>query len=126
MDVADAVNIMTYASKNRDGTEGHAVWHIYRRQDLASLRGFLSDKFRKSIDFEDPIHAQVFYLDETLRRELRITTGVVAHEIHQYPVSVYSIPMTRHPRHLFLILFMNLGAGRDGAGTLCASSMQCK
>lgn len=87
MDIADAINIMTFASKNSDGTDGHAVWHIYRREDLTSLRNFLSETFGKTVEFKDPVHAQLFYLDEDLRRRLREATGVVAYEIHQYPVS---------------------------------------
>lgn len=86
MDIADAINVMTYASKNTDGHEGCAVWHIYREQDLDQLRKFLKDKFGTEHVFNDPVHSQVFYLDTKLRKELFVDTGITSYEIYQYPV----------------------------------------
>lgn len=86
MDIADAINVMTYASKREDGKEGCAVWHIYRKDDLEKIREFLQKKFAAVHQFVDPVHSQLFYLDATLRQELYDETGVYAHRIYQYPV----------------------------------------
>lgn len=86
MDIADAINVMTYASKGEDGAEGCAIWHIYRKQDLDILRKFLKEKFGQEQSFTDPVHSQIFYLDTKLRKELFDKTGVSAYQIYQYPV----------------------------------------
>jgi lysine-specific demethylase 3 len=88
MDIADAINVMTYASKRDDGKQGCAVWHIYRKDDLDKIRAFLREKFAAVHQFVDPVHSQLFYLDSTLRQELFDKTGVFAHRIYQYPVRV--------------------------------------
>jgi lysine-specific demethylase 3 len=87
MDIADAINVMTYASENDDGTEGCAVWHVYREEDLDKLRRFLKDKFGSEHAFNDPVHSQVFYLDTKLRKELYDATGITSFQIYQHPVS---------------------------------------
>lgn len=87
MDIADAINVMTYASKGKEGEEGSAIWHIYRKRDLDILRKFLKEKFGNEHSFTDPVHSQIFYLDTKLRKELFEKTGVAAHRIYQYPVS---------------------------------------
>lgn len=89
MDIADAINVMTYASKREDGTEGCALWHIYRKDDLDTLRKFLKEKFGHEHSFTDPVHSQIFYLDTKLRKELFDKTGVSAYRIYQYPVSEF-------------------------------------
>ncbi|KAJ9120864.1 hypothetical protein QFC22_002799 [Naganishia vaughanmartiniae] len=92
MDIADAINVMTFASERADGKEGCAVWHIYRKQDLEILRAFLREKFSAVHQFVDPVHSQLFYLDATLRQELFVKTGVFAHRIYQYPGQAVMIP----------------------------------
>jgi lysine-specific demethylase 3 len=85
MDVADAINIMVYASED-NGKPGCAVWDVFRAEDSDQIREFLSEKFRSSHSFTDPIHSQLFYLDSELRKELHAKTGVVSWRIYQYPV----------------------------------------
>src|SRR5271168_890369 len=83
MDMADALNVMLYASKCEDGTEGYAVWDLFRAEDSDKLRGFLRKKFGQPQNgggqglgvgaagggggagavsiAHDPIHGQQFY-----------------------------------------------------------------
>jgi lysine-specific demethylase 3 len=82
MDMADALNVMLYASKCEDGTEGYAVWDLFRAEDSDKLRGFLRRKFGqpnghgllglgggggndRMVIAHDPIHGRQFYLVET-------------------------------------------------------------
>jgi hypothetical protein len=111
MDVADAINVMLYASPRpspesaRPATDpssineqptpasepepepGCAVWDLYRAEDAPVIRKFLTAKFGRKEKFTDPIHSQLFYLDADLRRELFDKTGVEGWRIYQYPVS---------------------------------------
>jgi hypothetical protein len=89
MDVADAINIMLYASPRSDGQPGCAVWDVYRAQDADTIRAFLKEKFGGKVFFTDPIHSQVFYLDSALRKELADEYGVVSFRVYQYPVSPF-------------------------------------
>jgi len=86
MDVADAINIMLYASPRSDGQPGCAVWDLFKAQDADTIRTFLKDKFGGKVIFTDPIHSQVFYLDSALRKELEEEYGVVSFRVYQYPV----------------------------------------
>ncbi|KAJ9099169.1 hypothetical protein QFC21_004049 [Naganishia friedmannii] len=92
MDISDAINIMTYAAPRQDGSEGYAIWHIYKKDVLDNLRAFLHQRFDKTHTFVDPVHSQLFYLDSTLRRELFDAIGVVAHRIYQYPTISRNVP----------------------------------
>lgn len=87
MDVADAINIMLYASPRADSQPGCAVWDLYRAEDADKIRLFLRSKFDKAYSFTDPIHSQLFYLDASLRKELLEKHGVVSWRVYQYPVS---------------------------------------
>ena len=69
------------------GQPGCAVWDIFRAQDADKIRAYLTKKFGKKHVFVDPIHAQMFYLDAGMRRELWERHGVVGHRIYQYPVN---------------------------------------
>ena len=91
LDMADAINIMTYASPRADGRPGGAAWDIFKAGDTAALRRFLHSKFADKYH-GDPIHAQKFYLDATLRAELYRDYGVVSHRIFQKPGEVVFIP----------------------------------
>ena len=91
MDMADAINIMTYASQAPDGHPGCAAWDIYKAADSAKLRAFLQKKFGGKFQ-NDPIHAQKFYLDAPLREELYRDFGVVSHRIYQKPGEAVFIP----------------------------------
>lgn len=90
MDVADAVNIMLYASPREDDQPGCAVWDLFRAEDADKIRQFLTRKFSNKVFFTDPIHSQVFYLDAELRRELAEKYGVVSSRVYQYPVGYLS------------------------------------
>ncbi|KAI0751497.1 hypothetical protein C8Q80DRAFT_1309487 [Daedaleopsis nitida] len=91
MDMADAVNIMTYASPTPDGRAGCAAWDIFRAEDTPKLRKFLRKKFKGQYQ-QDPIHSQQFYLDSTLRQELYKDHGVMSHRIYQKPGEAVFIP----------------------------------
>ncbi|KAF9229918.1 hypothetical protein BU15DRAFT_29545, partial [Melanogaster broomeanus] len=75
MDMADVLNIMTYAASTPDGKPGSAVWDLFRACDADKLRTFLRGKFKGSYQ-HDPIHSQQFYLDSTLRKELFDMYGI--------------------------------------------------
>lgn len=91
MDMADALNIMTYAALTPDGKPGFAVWDLFRSSDSGKLRRFLMRKFKGSYQ-HDPIHSQQFYLDTDLRKELFDTYGVKSHRILQKPGEAVFIP----------------------------------
>ncbi|KAG6816878.1 hypothetical protein H0H87_002199, partial [Tephrocybe sp. NHM501043] len=46
MDMADAVNIMTYAAPASDGSQGCAAWDLFRAEDSDALRRFLAEHAR--------------------------------------------------------------------------------
>jgi lysine-specific demethylase 3 len=86
MDMADAVNIMLYANEPSPGVTGCAVWDVYSADDSNAIREFLTDKYAKKYKFHDPIHAQIFYMNADVRRELYEKKGVTSSRIYQYPV----------------------------------------
>jgi lysine-specific demethylase 3 len=88
MDVADAVNVMLYASDRAEGQPGCAVWDLFRAQDADKIRSYLRGRYDKTHTFTDPIHSQLFYLDSKARKELAEKFGVVSWRVYQYPVSV--------------------------------------
>ena len=45
MDMADALNVMLYASSCEDGSEGYAVWDLFRAEDSDKIRLFLKKHF---------------------------------------------------------------------------------
>ncbi|KAG5643259.1 hypothetical protein DXG03_001269 [Asterophora parasitica] len=108
MDMADALNIMTYAAPAPDGKAGCAAWDIFRAGDSNKLRDFLKGLPAASIaangkDGEngaaktgvivtDPIHGQQFYLDEELRAKLYEETGVKSYRFYQRPGEAVFIP----------------------------------
>lgn len=91
MDMADAVNIMTYASPSPDGKPGCAAWDLFRADDAKGLRQFLKKKFKGAFQ-HDPIHSQQFYLDSKLRKELYDTQGIKSHRVYQRPGEAIFIP----------------------------------
>jgi len=115
MDMADALNVMLYASKCEDGTEGYAVWDLFRAEDSDKLRGFLRRKFGQPQSgggqglgamgggggggggggmpiAHDPIHGQQFYLDVELRKALYDECGVMSYRVYQRPGDGVFIP----------------------------------
>lgn len=91
MDMADAVNIMTYATATPDGKPGCAAWDLFRACDADKLRAFLRRKFKGSYQ-HDPIHSQQIYLDSVLRKELFDMYGIKSHRIYQKPGEGVFIP----------------------------------
>lgn len=93
MDVADAINILLHASPGPDGKPGCAVWDLFRAEDADKIRQFLMEKFDKTqFKYQDPIHAQMFYLDSALRTELFEKYGVKSFRVYQYPGDAVFIP----------------------------------
>lgn len=45
MDMADALNVMLYSSSCEDGSEGYAVWDLFRAEDSDKIRSFLRKRF---------------------------------------------------------------------------------
>lgn len=91
MDMADALNVMTYASPCPDGSPGCAAWDLFRAEDSAKIRTFLKAKFPGSIP-TDPIHGQQVYLDEVMRKELADEQGVFSYRVYQRPGEAVFIP----------------------------------
>lgn len=93
MDMADAVNIMLYAAKRQDGSDGYAAWNIFRAEDADLIRQFLQEEFPDDPPTNlDPIHSQVHFLDTSLRHRLWKKTGVLSWRIHQRPGEAVFIP----------------------------------
>jgi len=91
MDMADALNVMTFASQCPDGSPGYAAWDLFRAEDSDKLRTFLKKRIQ-GIGVQDPIHSQQIYLDEVLRKELYDTTGVKSYRVYQRPGEAIFIP----------------------------------
>ncbi|KAJ7138724.1 Clavaminate synthase-like protein, partial [Mycena crocata] len=85
MDMADAVNIMTYAAS----TNGCAVWDIFRAEDSLDIRTFLQQNFPSVTG--DPIHSHQIYMDDEMLRRLR-KSGVVGYRVFQKPGDAIFIP----------------------------------
>ena len=120
MDMADALNIMTYAAPCPDGSPGCAVWDLFRAEDSDKLRTFLNKRFAPGkgeglsgaapavtgngkraaagqghdwgTAVNDPIHGQQFYLDEVLKAALFEETGVKSYRFYQRPGEAVFIP----------------------------------
>ena len=92
MDMADAVNVMLYASPRVDGSDGYAAWNLFRAEDAAAVREFLQEKFPIECAGIDPIHSQVHFLDTDLRAELFKAKQVQSFRIHQRPGEAVFIP----------------------------------
>ncbi|KIL67385.1 hypothetical protein M378DRAFT_102557 [Amanita muscaria Koide BX008] len=91
MDMADALNVMTFASPCPDGSPGYAAWDLFRAEDSDKLRTFLRKRIQ-GIGVQDPIHSQQIYLDEVLRKELYDTAGVKSYRVYQRPGEAIFIP----------------------------------
>ncbi|KAJ1300194.1 hypothetical protein OPQ81_011943 [Rhizoctonia solani] len=93
MDMADAVNIMMYASSSPDGSPGVAAWDIFRAKDSDKIRSYLRRHFQgRANEFRDPIHSQLFYLDSHHRKKLYDEEQVFSWRIYQRPGDAVFIP----------------------------------
>ncbi|CAE6438388.1 unnamed protein product [Rhizoctonia solani] len=93
MDMADAVNIMMYASECPDGSPGVAAWDIFRACDSDKIRSYLRRHFKdRASEFRDPIHSQLFYLDSYHRKKLYEEEHVYSWRIYQRPGDAVFIP----------------------------------
>ncbi|WAR56969.1 hypothetical protein PtB15_8B13 [Puccinia triticina] len=99
MDVADAVNIQTYARLGE--AEGCALWHLYHAKDSQALREFLylhqANELQMTVEdtkraLDDPIHTTRIYIDAEMRKNLREKYGVKGWEIKQKPGEAVFIP----------------------------------
>ncbi|TFK74360.1 hypothetical protein BDN72DRAFT_812710 [Pluteus cervinus] len=90
MDMADALNIMTYAAPLADGSPGCAAWDLFSSRDSDKLREFLRKKHKVNAQ-HDPIHSQQFYLDEVSRNELA-AEGILSYRVYQRPGEAVFIP----------------------------------
>ncbi|KAI9627553.1 hypothetical protein H4Q26_017337 [Puccinia striiformis f. sp. tritici PST-130] len=99
MDVADAINIQTYASI--EDNEGCALWHLYHAKDSETLRRFLYDYQARELDvsvdevknkLDDPIHTTRIYINADMRKTLREEYGVKGWEVKQKPGEAIFIP----------------------------------
>ncbi|BGP43495.1 hypothetical protein JCM10449v2_007530 [Rhodotorula kratochvilovae] len=101
-DVADAVNVMLWASDAPDGGPGVAIWDLYRAEDADKIRDFLyghiarlegwADAAEARARVDDPIHTQKFFLDSSLRAALLASHGVRSFRVHQRPGQAVFIP----------------------------------
>ncbi|KAJ3240705.1 hypothetical protein HDU81_002896 [Chytriomyces hyalinus] len=87
LDMADAVNVMMFASSlpnacNNLNNRPAAVWDIYPRKHLKTLRDFLRAEFDVDAS-QDPVHDQFYYLDEAKREKLYRVHGVLGWRIFQ-------------------------------------------
>ncbi|KAG6810357.1 hypothetical protein H0H92_012193 [Tricholoma furcatifolium] len=112
MDMADAVNIMTYSAPAPDGSPGCAAWDLFRAEDSDKIRAFLTDHARAQsasaksakdassgkapppvdLTANDPIHGQQFYMDEDMLARLYETSGVRSYRHYQRPGEAVFIP----------------------------------
>ena len=93
MDVADAINIMTWSKRppeDKSTEPPYAAWDIFRAEDANKLRELMREYFDDASD-SDPIHSQKYYLDEDIRREFA-AKGVYSHRIYQKAGEAVFIP----------------------------------
>ncbi|KAJ6510281.1 Clavaminate synthase-like protein [Mycena vitilis] len=90
MDMADALNLMTYAAPGPQGEEGCAAWDLFRAQDSDKIRHFIRTNFATT--GLDPIHMQQVYLDDKARRQLWEEQGVKSYRVYQKAGEAVFIP----------------------------------
>ncbi|KAG8721975.1 hypothetical protein FRC09_007036 [Ceratobasidium sp. 395] len=94
IDMADAVNIMMFASNSKGGEDpGVAAWDIFRASDSDKIRAYLRRKSgKKATGGGDHIHSQLFYLDSDDRKQLYQQENVYSWRIYQRPGDAVFIP----------------------------------
>ncbi|KAI0739757.1 hypothetical protein C8Q80DRAFT_1222076 [Daedaleopsis nitida] len=85
LDLADAVNILLYASPNLDDRTGCALWHVFAPEDSDQIRKYLQTKLNitENIAAGDPIHNQDTYLTPSMLDELKNQYSVRPYVIYQ-------------------------------------------
>jgi lysine-specific demethylase 3 len=83
-DVADAVNLMAYACKDRE-----AIWHVFRQQDFEGITDWMKIQFKCQ---GHPIHWQKYYLTDEDLDDLSLTKGIRPYVIKQWSGSMVFIP----------------------------------
>lgn len=92
LDLADAVNIMTYAGLAANGLPGYATWHIFKADDVEKLREYLSTKHAEGDILGDLIHNQQTFLSPSMLQELRQKHGVYPYVVQQHVGEAVFIP----------------------------------
>ncbi|KAL1937496.1 hypothetical protein VTO73DRAFT_13148 [Trametes versicolor] len=92
LDLADAVNIMTYAGLTANGTQGYATWHIFKATDVEKLREYLLTKHAKGDILGDVIHNQQTFLSPSMLQELRQKHDVCPYVVQQHVGEAVFIP----------------------------------
>jgi hypothetical protein len=90
MDLTDAVNIMLWAGKCSDGTNGFALWHIFSAEMSDIVRQFLQEE--GLVEAGDLIHSQNIYINRAMRQRLYAKYGIRPAEIYQRPGEAVFIP----------------------------------
>lgn len=88
LDVAPAFNVQRYVAPDT----GHALWHIFAREDADKLRAYLTDRFNLSHEEEDPISSQEYYLTPAMLQELSDKYAVIPFTFHQHLHEAIYIP----------------------------------
>ena len=89
LDASDAVNLLVYASRMPNGSDGYALWHIFAAESTEAIRGYLN---QRGSHLGDPIHNQDTYLTPSMLEELRQRHSVQPYVIRQYPGFAVFIP----------------------------------
>ncbi|KAJ7505040.1 hypothetical protein B0H11DRAFT_1905114 [Mycena galericulata] len=91
MDMADALNILLYATDRGPDEVGCAAWDIFCAEDSNAIRDFIKKKFDIHSG-QDPIHSQQVYLNDHLRQELWDNYGVKSFRVYQTVGEAIFIP----------------------------------
>ncbi|KAG0780285.1 hypothetical protein G6F22_010169 [Rhizopus arrhizus] len=96
-DMADAVNILHYASHVtvqpvEDPPAPAAIWHVFPSERLVELSDWLWKKHKAFLKKWHPIHSQSLFLEEEQLVALAADTGIRPWVIHQNPGDAVFIP----------------------------------
>ncbi|KAJ3537342.1 hypothetical protein NM688_g6705 [Phlebia brevispora] len=95
LDMTDAVNILTWAAPQPDGTSGGAKWTIWPAAYRSQLRDFLATDQLIQHDLMkdgDPIHCQKYYLGPSLLARFHQRYGIRPYTIFQRVGEAIIIP----------------------------------
>ena len=86
-DIADSVNCVTWA---KDSSYPAAIWHIFPRESVESLRHYLGEHCLKTED--DPIEAQTLYVTDDDLHQLSRRHNIVPWTIEQAVGDMIVVP----------------------------------